>query len=500
MGYKREPSDGALEMGLIGTAADLAISACLVQIYGPTALIRESGFFFTAAEALASFRRTINLATPKLSVLTDGVTKATEHLKKLEAATEGFSVLFTTRATAVHAGAGVTHDVAVHAGRTVVGYLLALAEGSRWKPYLIDIPEIPAPTKERQLLAEELARLAASSEDPQTVGAALAGLFLVLPEIAEREPEWLATLQRVQVTPKAGDIGVLMKTMEKARVGEIAKVGKGTPAVAMRMEPNNPNALAVSITALKTSFGASHEQWAAYVGNANGELDRQIFAVPPIKSVYGFAALGMERIGFTEEQLRAGLSAHEVWPLIAASLDYAGTPGPCFFALRAMNSKHQGQLFGRLKTACKLRKKLQKRLSEYEDLFVAAIQNNSIAASHTMGRTLNKECINRERMREALQQRLEEMRTEYPTDKEALTVLLDRLEDADSLTPLMKARLDGTLKFTKAPVLWTLVQAANQLEDMEGLVLVEASGNCSTECKKAIRAIDYCFYGPELAP
>lgn len=50
--YEQGQADGAVEVGLIGVAADLAVSACLYEVFGNEGIVRkDSGFFLTASEA-----------------------------------------------------------------------------------------------------------------------------------------------------------------------------------------------------------------------------------------------------------------------------------------------------------------------------------------------------------------------------------------------------------------------------------------------------------------
>ena len=158
LAYEREPSDGAIEMGLIGVVADLAISACLYEVLGKSGIIRkDTGFYLTAGEALSRFRETLTSSIPRLVVLTQGVPDPAAHLKKLGTACSGFTVLFTARAAAVHAGEGTSRDVAFCVGKGVADFLVVLAESPKWKPHLRDVPAIPALPRERNAIAPELA-------------------------------------------------------------------------------------------------------------------------------------------------------------------------------------------------------------------------------------------------------------------------------------------------------------------------------------------------------
>jgi len=56
LAYKRLSTDGALEIGLAGIAAELGLAACLYEVYGESGIVRPNGFYLTASEALVRFR------------------------------------------------------------------------------------------------------------------------------------------------------------------------------------------------------------------------------------------------------------------------------------------------------------------------------------------------------------------------------------------------------------------------------------------------------------
>lgn len=84
----RQPGAGALEMGLIGVAAELALSACLIEVSGVEAVLRDGkgSMFLTAGEALAKFKELLASAAPKVGVLTAEVENPKEHLRALRTA------------------------------------------------------------------------------------------------------------------------------------------------------------------------------------------------------------------------------------------------------------------------------------------------------------------------------------------------------------------------------------------------------------------------------
>ncbi len=507
VGYGPSNADGAIEMGLIGIAADLAISACLYEVLGASGIVRkDSGFYLTASEALDSFRATLNSKIPRLTVFTHGIPDATAHLKNLDAACSNFPVIFTARASAVHGGAGVSSDVAFVAGKSVSDFLLALAESTKWKPYLKQVPVIPSLPKEKTLIAQELAALFATG-DKSKAAASLTGIFLVLPELTKSEPDWLKSLQRVQATPRAQDISVLIKSLQQAKTGDLFNVGKGANATAAKIvdKSSNPDALPIYIAGMKKKFDKLSDAWSGYVGNANGELDKDILSLPPIDSVYRFAAIGIDGIGLPEEETNGGLSSHSLWPFVASALDYCGTKGPCFFLLRSLKSGEIGQLIKQLSSAAVHSNKLKKSLAEYGPLFQAVATNQRVVAGSPLAKTLAGSTLVRDKRRDALADKLStRAKSATGKSKTAHEALLAEVQKADSLgTPLDSLR-NGTIDMgaDKFPVLRLLIDAANEKGDIPGLGAILADNSLkavSTNARKAILEIDYSFFGPQIS-
>jgi hypothetical protein len=506
VGYEPSSTDCAIEMGLIGIAADLAISACLYEILGATGIARkDSGFYLTASEALDSFRTTLNSKIPRLTVLTHGVSDAAAHLKKLDAACSNFPIIFTARASAVHGGAGVSSDVAFVAGKSVSDFLLALSESTKWKPYLKQVPAIPSLPKAKTLIAQELAALLDTGDRSKTA-ATLTGIYLVLPELTKTEPDWLKLLQRVQVTPRAQDISVLIRSLQQAKTGDLFKVGKGANATAAKIvdKSANPDALPIYIEAMKKKFEKLSDAWSGYVGNANGELDKGILSLPPIESVYRFAAIGIDEIGLPEEETEGGLSSHSLWPFVATALDYGGTKGPCFFLLRSLKPGECGQLIKHLSRAASLSTKLKKSLGRYEPLFQAVATSKPVVSCSPLAEDLAGSTLARDKRRDALADKLS-ARAKSATGKNETTyvTLLSEAQKSDSLGILLDSIRKGTIEMhtDKFPVLRLLIDAANDKGDLIalGAILADNSLNTvSTNARKAIMEIDYSYFGQQI--
>lgn len=500
--FERRTSDGAVEMGLIGVAAELALVACLNEVLGRQSLLRvETGSYITAGEALSKFRATLVGSTASLVALTSGTSDPAAHLEKLHKATVGFTVILTARACALHAGAGASHDIAFSAGKTVADFLCILAESPKWKPYLRDTPVIPTLPKERSLIAQDIA--SALYANKMTPAEAALGVFLVLPELTPAEPEWLRSLMHAQVTPRSNDVTVLVKSLQGGKVGELLKVGKGATSFPVRIAPDDPNALPISTTGFKKKFEQTIDQWLAYIGTANADLDRNVLSVPPRQSLYRFAAVGLANIGLPTEELAAGLAAHTVWPYVAAAL-INRTPGPFFFVLKAMKVDQLGQLEKLLAAAAKAKPILKTPLAAYLPLVRASVQATTVSLDVPDAKRLSVECAKR-MDRHAKVDDLLKVRWERAdaADRGALASLISLLEEVDSLVSPLNKLATGEIKISKAiifPVARILVQACSDEEDLKILAEIEARSDFAgvhTEVRKAIHEIDYKCFGPQ---
>jgi hypothetical protein len=501
--HEPDKSDGAIELGLVGIGAELAISACLYEIFGPGAIIRkETGFYITAGEALAKFRETLGSGIPRLSLLTQGVGAAADHLEALDRACAGFKVLFTSRAAAVHAGQGASNDVVFCVGKDVAHFFELLALSPKWKPYLKDAPAVPALPKERTIIAQELAA-AAKGKDKSAVGAALANIFLVLPDLSVDEPEWLSALERVHVSAKPNDISVLLKSLESAKVGDLMKVGKGSSGIATKIEPDNPNAVPIYIAGMKKKFENAADSWNAYVGTANAEIEKGVLSLPPIAAIYGFSAIGIDGIGLPAEETSEGLPAHVVWPFIASALNYNGTKGPCFFLARALRSDASGQLAALLKKAATKSGILSKALQDYQPVFDVTVAKQSAPTNSAIATGLAKSGTTRDEKRQELEDALAERRELTAVDLEKkYDYLIALFAQSDSVGTCITAVVEGKVDFKdeKLAVLRILIAAASDREDIAPLARVIGDKDLkavATPARKAIAEIDYALYGPQ---
>lgn len=80
----REPTSRyAAAMGLVGVAAEQAISAILAQTFGSEVLLKASSHYKTGREILADFRALLRNPVPRASFLTSGLDDPAAQLEDL---------------------------------------------------------------------------------------------------------------------------------------------------------------------------------------------------------------------------------------------------------------------------------------------------------------------------------------------------------------------------------------------------------------------------------
>lgn len=497
--------EGAIEVGLIGTAAELSISACLYEVLGKTGILRkQDGYYLTASEALSRFKKLLSSSIPGLKPLLIGVDDQQKHLGELSNAASGFSVLFTARATGLHAGDGTSKDVLVHTCSQVVRFLKILSKGNKWAPYLQGIPEPYQPPKDSKILVDELSR-SLSQKKPTDPARIIRSIFLVLPEISKDKPEWLEALVRVQIAPKQDDISILIKALKQSNVGDLSKVGKGVKSLPVRVENDNPNALPVHLGNFKKEYTCVFDEWRGEIAGANSKLDQGILDLPHIQTVYRFSALGLSGLGIPEEDLEAGLSAHDLWPYVAAALNYQGTVGPCFFLARKLKKSETGQFKALLSKAGKLSTRLSKRLSNYQPLLEASTTGKKLNKTNSIYKELKESADARDEKLDKLESKIAQLVGEFPEKVANYIELITDLDTPADTTGecLENLTIPESLAITgdfSNRVIRPICEASKERDDLSGLVAVLAEPSIQqvhTEARKAIRDIDFSYYGPK---
>lgn len=133
---RENASRNSASVGLIGAAAELAMAAILVHVYGEDILQKPGSKFKTASEILGNARRLFRNPVPRASILTSGIPDPQAHLSALLSATNGFSILFNERAAGLHAGSGPSREAALIAAKKVHDFLELLGNSTRIKSYV----------------------------------------------------------------------------------------------------------------------------------------------------------------------------------------------------------------------------------------------------------------------------------------------------------------------------------------------------------------------------
>lgn len=342
-----ENAQFAAPAGLIGAAAEQALAAVLVQVFGEEALMSAPNQFKSAREVLRDVRALLRAPVPKASFLTTGIADAAAHRNTLHRATEGFILLISERAAGLHAGYGPARAVALAQAQKVLDFYRLLALSSRVRPYLEQLPRPPEPRVDREVLIDQLARQFREADTTADRSAALHSLFLVLPEVPEEAPGWLDAFDRSCVAPTNGDINLLLQTLERAQPVHFERLNGGGQGLPVAVRPQDPNALPIAPQHLRRAFGNIADQFFADVGNANGRLNEGTLDLPPERFLLDLCVLGPVQL--RQDLNRQNLSAHEVWPFIMTSLSQQGTARPYWFLVSLVDDL--GQLIAQLRRA-----------------------------------------------------------------------------------------------------------------------------------------------------
>jgi len=498
--FRVETVQFAAPIGLIGAAAEQALSALLVQVRGDESLMSSATQFKSAREILSDVRELLRAPVPRVSFLSVGVTDPVEHRNKLLQATEGLSLLFSQRAAGFHAGRGPSRAVTLLQASKVVEFLDLLAESSRIRPYLERVPRHQDEILDRNILIEDLARKFSTAETPIERSDSLRSLFLVLPEIPEEAPEWLDAFDRSAVAPTTEDINLLLRSLENADPVRFQRLNAGGQGLNVVVRPQDPNALPIAPQHLRRAFGDIADQFAADVGNANGRLDAGTLDLPPESFLLDLCVLGPEKLRLVLG--RQTLTAHEVWPFVATAVSQLGTERPFWFLVSMTDDL--GQLAGQVRRAFQLVQRDSFR--QREALILAALDaqrlRRPLAPPVELAVFARREFARAERAREGLAKALERSRETERAASVELEVVLPGVAEGD-ISPGQVFNLVASMENLEARRYWArlLAEAATNLEDrgmLAQILRLEEFTPAKTAARKAFKLIDAIAYGPQI--
>lgn len=493
--HSTDESRCGIEIGLIGAAGELAVTACLNELVGASALTRKNKYI-RAGDAVAELRTLLGRGRG-LGRITQGLENPDDHIADLLNALRPIAALPASRAASLHAGVRMSRSIAFAGAGHVEHLLRLLALGSKWAPYLKRIPRVSPMPAEKTVLVDELMELT-RSEDINVAARAVSGVFLVVPDLPEDEPEWVQALDRLAVAPTRRDLTLLVAALEGAKAASLVSVGSGVDGHPVRYTKDG-SAISITQAQMKKSLKTRLERWRADVGMANGKLEDGIFSPPPTEDILEYFSAGMRNLGIPEDELDSGLSAHDVWPFVAGSILLRGNQlsGPCFFAMNYLKSGEVGQLMAILQKCVELKGKdrLAERLRDYEPILRAASGDHTVdLVAQPIYLQLEQEWGAQRRARKTV---IADIKASESPEKTKLVELLKGksdlvgalawLADAGSCDPLLARRL---------------VASATKQSEMAGLLKVlaaherkELANGLSTNIRRAMRAVDWGLYG-----
>jgi len=464
--------------GLVGAAAELALSAILVELGGDRAMMRpgQAGQYLSAAEVHEQAKRLLS-PTAAPAFLLDGLKEPGKHRVSLHDAVVNLRALLVARAIGLHGGQGPGVEQARMSAIRVAEFLDLLSRSRRVKPYLGHVPRPAASPVERSVLAEDLFNKAQGTPK----GSQLLNLILLLPDFLADEPDWFTTLARAAVRPTKGDVSLLLRSYRSAMPGVVSRTGAGQSALPVRFSPNDPGAIPVRPTAFPRSFSTLREEMEAAIAIANARLEKRELALPPKELVRDLFVAGLENV---LGEPGVALGPHQGWPLVAASLAIQGTAGPWWFLVRVVDDRNQ--LGALLERASTLNSYLRKAMSDVRSVLGIFQKPSSDAAAQMLTRQgVDNRAVAQARVALAQYRDVDDL---PPPTRQQLHAAIA----GGSMASVMQAMLDATQLSDKDCSRWIrrAAMCCNDKDDAGVLHHVLKDRRAGTDARSAFARID----------
>ncbi|EIA07449.1 hypothetical protein [Flavobacterium frigoris] len=492
------------EIGLIGCSIELAMSAILIQALGKKSIFRdyESGKYKTASEILSDFRSLLRQSSSNILFLINGVSKSEEHINRILELTNRFQLIITSRANGLHNGYGLKYELVASLFQNVSEFLYLISNSNNLKPYLTKIPELVGIKIDKDILIDDLYNKLRDSKNAQEQKILISSLFLILPEIPKKLPEWIEKFESLKIAPKKTDIVYLIDALEKANPVSLNKVTDSSNQLNVKIVGRDvEDAIPISAQFLKSEFTQIRDQFYADIATANGRLNSKQLDLPPKSSIYNAFAFGVDELQILEKGKE--FTAHQTWPFIVEAINVAknNTSTPYWFLIRMTNDL--GQLKSCLKKAYKygnssLKKNITIVLGGIEAIENEKyIESNSVFIQQIISETetfisnidklesvYKKNGLNG--LTDDYENDLEELFLEEKSISELLAKLLQDESVSDSCKKHWVAKLTSLM-----PEKDDLPIFANILDNIE-------FKNAHTNIRKVFRANDFADYGPKI--
>ncbi|MCU4166685.1 hypothetical protein [Carboxylicivirga caseinilyticus] len=492
------------EIGLIGSSLELIMSAILIQALGKKSIYRDynNGKYKTASEILSDFRSLLRQSSSNILFLINGVRNSDEHIKQILSLTSRFQLIITSRANGLHNGYGLKYELVASLFQNVTEFLTLISKSNNFRPYLNRIPELVGIMIDKNVLIDDLYKRLQGSRNTQEQSTLISSLFLILPEIPDRLPEWIEKFECLKISPKKTDIVYLIDALEKANPVTLNKVTDSGSQLNVKIVGRDiEGAIPISAQFLKSEFTQIRDQFYADIATANGRLNTRQLDLPPKQSIYNAFAYGVVDLQLLEDDNY--FTAHQAWPFIVEAVNVAknNTSAPYWFLIRLTNDL--GQLKSCLKKASKLgNSSLRKNITiilggieaieneqyiDSDSVFIQPILSETESFNNNLEKlekVYHKNGLNG--LPEDYKEELEELFTE---DKSVSDVLIRVLNDENISS--------------KSKRYWVskLTSIMPEKDDLPAYVKVLDNNqfqNSHTQIRKIFRAIDFADYGPKI--
>jgi hypothetical protein len=492
------------EIGLIGCSIELIMSSVLIQALGKKSIYRdyESGKYKTASEILADFRALLKQSSANVLFLINGVPNPQEHINKLLDLTNKFQLIIISRANGLHNGYGLKYELVASLFQSVSSFFELISQSNNIKAYLTKIPNLVGIKIDNSVLIDDLYNQIQDSKNTQEQKSLISSLFLILPEIPKKMPEWIERFESIKIAPKKNDIVYLIDALEKANPVALNKVTDTSNQLNVKIVGRDIEGV-IPITAhfLKSEYTQIRDQFYADIATANGRLNNKELDLPPKSSIYNAFAFNVENLQILEPGKK--FTAHQTWPFIVAAIDVPknNTPAPYWFLIRL--TEDLGQLKSRLKKAAKygnitLNKNItivlggieaieQDEYIDAQSVFIKQI----ITETNLFNNNLEKlEILYKKNGLNGLSQDYENDFSYFFSELMSIIEILTKIKQDENLNKTCKkywiAKLTSLL-----PEMEDLPILANILDDAE-------LNNTHTNIRKVFRAKDFSDYGPKV--
>jgi hypothetical protein len=492
------------EIGLIGSAIELAMSSILIQALGKKVIYRDfkSGKYKTASEILSDFRTLIKQASSNTLFLVNDVPDSEDHLKKLINLTNRFQLIITSRANGLHNGYGLKYEIVASFFQDVSDFIKLIGLSNNFKPYLTCVPELVGISIDKKVLIDELYKNLKETSNTEDQRNLISSLFLILPEIPHNLPEWIDKFDSIKVAPKKNDIVYLIDALEKANPVSLNKVTDGSQSLDVKIVGRDvEGAIPISAQFLKSEFTQIKDQFYADIATANGRLKNKQLDLPPKSSINNVFALGLFDSKILENDSQ--FTGHQSWPFIVEALNVAknNTTTPYWFLIR--ETKDLGQLKANLKKAQKLGNSSLKKNITIALGGIEALENDTPIESTSV--FINKILENIERFNNEIERVEKIYRSNglhglgegYKNDFELF------FSESISLSDLLQKIIVDDLTKLSDKKYWiaklTLIMPEKQdLPILASILENSEFSNAHTNIRKVFRAYDFYNYGPKI--